>query len=61
LQLEGPVVKSIPYVQNKLYGVADYYATSVFDGFDFANLLVKTREVVLSKLTIILSQELDFP
>jgi molybdopterin-containing oxidoreductase family iron-sulfur binding subunit len=25
-------------------GVADYYATSVFDGFDFANLLVKTRE-----------------
>jgi molybdopterin-containing oxidoreductase family iron-sulfur binding subunit len=23
--------------------VADYYATSVFDGFDFANLLVKTR------------------
>jgi molybdopterin-containing oxidoreductase family iron-sulfur binding subunit len=41
-------------------GVADYYATC-FDGFDFANLLVKTREVVLSKLTIILSQELDFP
>ena len=25
-------------------GVADYYATTVFDGFDFANLLVKTRE-----------------
>jgi molybdopterin-containing oxidoreductase family iron-sulfur binding subunit len=25
-------------------GVANYYATSVFDGFDFANLLVKTRE-----------------
>jgi hypothetical protein len=24
--------------------VADYYATTVFDGFDFANLLVKTRE-----------------
>jgi hypothetical protein len=24
--------------------VADYYATSVFDGFDFANLLIKTRE-----------------
>jgi molybdopterin-containing oxidoreductase family iron-sulfur binding subunit len=29
--------------QNKIPG-ADYYATSVFDGFDFANLLVKTRE-----------------
>jgi molybdopterin-containing oxidoreductase family iron-sulfur binding subunit len=25
-------------------GVADFYATTMFDGFDFANLLVKTRE-----------------
>jgi MoCo/4Fe-4S cofactor protein with predicted Tat translocation signal len=44
---EGPVVKSIPYVlqpEQIIPGVADYYATSVFDGFDFANLLVKTRE-----------------
>jgi len=44
---EGPVHKSIPYVlqpEEIIPGVADYYATTVFDGFDFANLLVKTRE-----------------
>nr|WP_315186507.1 TAT-variant-translocated molybdopterin oxidoreductase [uncultured Flavobacterium sp.] len=44
---EGPVNKSIPYVlqpEQIIPGVADYYATSVFDGFDFANILVKTRE-----------------
>ncbi|MGL5111151.1 MAG: TAT-variant-translocated molybdopterin oxidoreductase [Flavobacterium sp.] len=44
---EGPVNKSIPYVlqpEEIIPGVADYYATTVFDGFDFANLLVKTRE-----------------
>jgi MoCo/4Fe-4S cofactor protein with predicted Tat translocation signal len=44
---EGPVHKSIPYVvqpENIIPGVADFYATSVFDGFDFANILVKTRE-----------------
>lgn len=44
---EGPVHKSIPYViqpEQIIPGVADYYATSFFDGFDFANLLVKTRE-----------------
>ena len=44
---EGPVHKSIPYVLQPdqiIPGVADYYATSMFDGFDFANLLVKTRE-----------------
>ncbi|NHM05860.1 TAT-variant-translocated molybdopterin oxidoreductase [Flavobacterium sp. CYK-4] len=44
---EGPVHKSIPYVlqpEQIIPGVADYYATSVFDGFDFAQLLVKTRE-----------------
>ena len=44
---EGPVNKSIPYVlqpEQIIPGVSDYYATSVFDGFDFANLLVKTRE-----------------
>ncbi|HLF53340.1 TAT-variant-translocated molybdopterin oxidoreductase [Flavobacterium sp.] len=44
---EGPVHKSIPYIlqpEQIIPGVADYYATSVFDGFDFANLLVKTRE-----------------
>ena len=44
---EGPVHKSIPYVlqpEQIIPGVADYYATTMFDGFDFANLLVKTRE-----------------
>ncbi|MGG7033984.1 MAG: TAT-variant-translocated molybdopterin oxidoreductase [Flavobacterium sp.] len=44
---EGPVIKSIPYVVQPdqiIPGVADFYATTVFDGFDFANILVKTRE-----------------
>jgi MoCo/4Fe-4S cofactor protein with predicted Tat translocation signal len=44
---EGPVHLSIPYVvqpEQIIPGIADYYATTVFDGFDFANLLVKTRE-----------------
>jgi len=44
---EGPVVKSIPYVvkpDDIIPGVADWYATTVADGFDFANVLVKTRE-----------------
>jgi molybdopterin-containing oxidoreductase family iron-sulfur binding subunit len=44
---EGPVVKSIPYVvqpEQIIPGVPDFYATTVFDGFDFANVLVKTRE-----------------
>ncbi|MBC7523791.1 MAG: TAT-variant-translocated molybdopterin oxidoreductase [Flavobacterium sp.] len=44
---EGPVHKAIPYVvqpESIIPGVADYYATTMFDGFDFANLLVKTRE-----------------
>jgi len=44
---EGPVHLSIPYVvqpEQIIPGIADYYATSVFDGFDFANLLIKTRE-----------------
>jgi MoCo/4Fe-4S cofactor protein with predicted Tat translocation signal len=44
---EGPVHMSIPYVvqpEQIIPGIADYYATTVFDGFDFANLLVKTRE-----------------
>jgi len=44
---EGPVVKSIPYVvapDEIVPGVANYYATTMADGFDFANVLVKTRE-----------------
>jgi len=44
---EGPVRKSIPYVvkpDDITIGVADWYATTVADGYDFANILVKTRE-----------------
>jgi molybdopterin-containing oxidoreductase family iron-sulfur binding subunit len=44
---EGPVRKSIPYVvkpNDYIPGVADWYASSMADGFDFANVLVKTRE-----------------
>ncbi|NND62889.1 MAG: TAT-variant-translocated molybdopterin oxidoreductase [Flavobacteriaceae bacterium] len=44
---EGPVIKSIPYVvapDEIVPGVANYYASSIADGFDFANVLVKTRE-----------------
>lgn len=44
---EGPVIKSIPYVikpEEITPGVANYYATAIADGFDFANVLVKTRE-----------------
>ncbi|WP_343487483.1 TAT-variant-translocated molybdopterin oxidoreductase [Allomuricauda sp. d1] len=44
---EGPVHKSIPYVVQPVDivpGVANYYATTIADGFDFASILVKTRE-----------------
>lgn len=44
---ESPVIKSIPYVtkpEEITPGVANYYASSFFDGTDFASILVKTRE-----------------
>jgi len=44
---EGPVVKSIPYVvqpDSIVPGVANHYATTIANGFDFASVLVKTRE-----------------
>ncbi|WP_459211289.1 TAT-variant-translocated molybdopterin oxidoreductase [Aquimarina rhabdastrellae] len=44
---EGPVVKSIPYVvqpEQIVPGVANFYATTIADGFDFASILIKTRE-----------------
>ena len=44
---EGPVIKSIPYVvqpEEIVPGVANYYATTIADGYDFASVLVKTRE-----------------
>ena len=44
---EGPVKSSIPYVvqpEQIRPGVANYYATTIADGYDFASILVKTRE-----------------
>ena len=44
---EGPVIKSVPYVvqpEQIIPGVANFYATAIADGYDFASLLVKTRE-----------------
>ena len=44
---EGPVHKAIPYVvlpEQIRPGIPDYYATTIADGFDFASVLVKTRE-----------------
>ena len=44
---EGPVMKTIPYVvapDEIIPGEANYYASTMADGFDFANILVKTRE-----------------
>ncbi|MDO1502414.1 TAT-variant-translocated molybdopterin oxidoreductase [Winogradskyella maritima] len=44
---EGPVIKSIPYVvqpKEIVPGVANYYATTIANGYDFASVLVKTRE-----------------
>ena len=42
-----PVVKSIPYTNKPeeiTPGVANYYASTYYDGHDFVNVLVKTRE-----------------
>ncbi|MEG1387836.1 MAG: TAT-variant-translocated molybdopterin oxidoreductase, partial [Algoriella sp.] len=44
---EAPIVKSVPYVvkpENIMPGVPTYYASTVFDGYDYANVLVRTRE-----------------
>lgn len=44
---ETPVTKAIPYVQrpdDTLPGVANWYASTYYDGNDFASVLVKTRE-----------------
>ena len=44
---EGPVIKSVPYVvqpEQIRPGVANYYATTIANGHDFASILVKTRE-----------------
>lgn len=44
---ESPVVESIPYVvkpEEIIPGMPNYYATTYFDGNDYASVLVKTRE-----------------
>ena len=44
---EAPVQKAIPYVikpEEVEPGLANYYASTYYDGTDFANILVKTRE-----------------
>ena len=44
---EAPVSKAIPYVvapEEIIPGIGNYYATSYFDGNDFASVLIKTRE-----------------
>ena len=44
---ETPVNKSIPYVvkpEEITPGVANFYASTFYDGYDYASILVKTRE-----------------
>jgi len=44
---ETPVIKSIPYTNKPAEitpGVANYYASTYYDGMDYSNVLVKTRE-----------------
>ncbi len=44
---ETPVIKSVPYVNKPeeiTPGVANYYASTYYDGNDYGNLLIKTRE-----------------
>lgn len=44
---EAPVYESLPYVvapEELIPGIANYYASSYYDGNDYASLLIKTRE-----------------
>ena len=44
---ETPVIKSIPYINKPAEvtpGVANYYASTYYDGLDYSSVLVKTRE-----------------
>jgi MoCo/4Fe-4S cofactor protein with predicted Tat translocation signal len=44
---EAPVVKAVPYVikpEDVTPGVANWYASSYYDGYSYASILVKTRE-----------------
>src|ERR1700756_2340167 len=44
---ETPVLQSIPYVnkpEDVTPGVANFYASTFYDGHDYSSILVKTRE-----------------
>lgn len=44
---EAPMVKSVPYVvkPNEITpGIPTYYASTMYDGYDYASVIVKTRE-----------------
>jgi molybdopterin-containing oxidoreductase family iron-sulfur binding subunit len=44
---EAPVTKAVPYVNRPeeiTPGVANWYASTFFDGYDYASIIVKTRE-----------------
>ena len=44
---EAPVIKAIPFLikpEEVISGVANYYASSYFDGNDYCSIVVKTRE-----------------
>ena len=44
---EAPVTKSIPFLnkpEDLTPGVADYYSSTFFDGYDMASIRIKTRE-----------------
>ena len=49
---EAPVIKTIPYVVKPQYYPrnSNYYASTYFDGFDFASVLVKLEKVDPLKL-----------
>ena len=53
---EAPVRKTIPYLirpEQIVPGIANYYASTYFDGYDYASLLVKTREGRPIKIEVI--------
>ena len=44
---EAPIVKSVPYVVKPADitpGIPTYYASTMYDGYDYATVMVKTRE-----------------
>ena len=44
---EGPIIESVPYIvqpERIIPGIANYYATTIANGFDFRSVLVRTRE-----------------